>query len=434
MRIKHLATQRAVIVGTKNIFPVDDGKKAVIHGFLLYLIDKLGAENVCYAVLGTPPQETQQQLPCTVEWIQPPRRLHQIWSIFTESILLRRRSIQEALFYSPETIKALESLVDNWKADLVLLDTVRIGQLLEQARPESTVRRLLYMDDLFYLRFRSMLNASADQPDTKLDPSGTFASNLPSFARALIRIDIVKRGLLKFEMNAIEHRELQSPSQFDKCLLINPQEADVLKERTAASNIYPIKPIMFSDPCAVERNFNGQPEFIFFGTLRNPAHLFSVCYFLEHCMPHVVRAIPNVKLKIIGGGANDALRNLAAKYEQEVELLGYVENIDEAMQTACALLIPLRFGGGLRLKTLTAFYFGLPVITTDYGINGLCLQEDAGFIRENDVSNFPTHMQQLLDCNYNAALSDRASASFKQHYSKEAIYAEYDELFDLTES
>ncbi len=428
-----MKTQRAIIVGTKNLYPIDDGKKAVINGFLLYLVERLGPENVCYAVLGTPPKEGQQTLPCTVTWIQPPRRLRQIWTILTESVLRKRRSFQEALFYSPAVTQALESLVDNWNADLVLLDTVRIGQLLEHTESNG-VRRFLYMDDLFYLRFRSMLDASADQPDTSLDPSGTFASNLPSFAQALIRINFVKRALLKLEMNAIEHRELLSPSRFDKCFLINPQEATVLQDRTSSSNIYAIKPILYSDPCPVKRDFNGRPTFILLGTLRNPAHRFSVCYFLEHCMPLVVSAIPDVRLKIIGTGVDDTLRSLAARYELEVELAGYVEDIDDVMRTACALLIPLRFGGGLRLKTLTAFYYGLPVVTTDYGINGLDLQENAGFIRENDICNFPMHMQQLLDREYNTALSNRASNSFLQHYSKEAVYAEYEALFDLAES
>ena len=74
------------------------------------------------------------------------------------------------------------------------------------------------------------------------------------------------------------------------------------------------------------------------------------------------------------------------------------------------------------------------MVTTDYGINGLDLQENAGIIRENDICNFPVHMQQLLDREYNTTLSNRASNSFLQHYSKEAVYAEYEVLFDLAES
>lgn len=424
-----MSSHRAIIVGTKNLFPLDDGKKAVIHGFLLYLVDKLGPENVCYAVLGKPPEE-EQRLPCAVEWIQPPGRLRQVWSLAVEAILWRRRSFQEALFYSARTRHALESLINRWNADLVLLDTVRIGQLLEHPGNIDTLR-LLYMDDLFYLRFKSMLNASADQPDANLDPSGTFAGNLPSFARALIKIDFIKRGLLKHEMKAIERRELQTPGLFDKCFLINPEEAEILSERTRATNVHSIKPIMFSEPCPVERAYNGQPVFILFGTLRNPAHLFSVCHFLEHCMPEIISAIPDVKLRIIGAGADDRLREIAARYSQQVELTGFVDNIAEEMSQACALLVPLRFGGGLRLKTLTAFYFGLPVITTDFGINGLDLEEGAGFIRENDVCSFPVHMQHLLDQPSNTMLSESASDTFRQQYSKQAVFAEYDELFDL---
>jgi len=92
--------------------------------------------------------EDQQNLPCTFTWIQPPPRLRQIWAILSESILRKRRSFQEALYFSPVVAQELESLVAVWKADLVLLDTVRIGQLLEQANSSGVRVRLPLQHEL----------------------------------------------------------------------------------------------------------------------------------------------------------------------------------------------------------------------------------------------------------------------------------------------
>ena len=104
------------------------------------------------------------------------------------------------------------------------------------------------------------------------------------------------------------------------------------------------------------------------------------------------------------------------------------------MSSACALLVPLLFGGGLRLKMVTALYHGLPVISTDHGISGLDLRDGEGVVQENDLRKFPVHMKRLLDLKANRALSTSAAKAFAQHYSREVIYAEYDALFGLGET
>lgn len=423
---------RILVLATKQLHPVDDGKKAVLKGIMSYFLSRTRASHICYAVIGPVPEKPGVSYPWQHVAIPRPSRLVQIWLLVFEAMIRRRRSFQEAIFYSSRTRARIHRLVDDWKPDLIFIDTLRLGQFLEDTRYLG-VQRFLYMDDLFYLRFEAMLGSTSEHPDSYLDPSGTFASNLPRFARALLRLDPVKKALLGFEKRAIERRELGSPSNFEKCLLINPQEAQILKVRTGAANVDSLRPVLYDSSFPGRRRFNGDPLFLMLGTLRNPAHRFAVCYFLEHCMSRVLDLIPDVRIKIVGAGADTHLLQLANRYPETVEVCGFVEQLDDLMCSACALLVPLHFGGGLKLKTLTALHYGLPVIATSHGVAGLDIEPNNGILIDDEVSNFPQHMIQLLDKVFNQAMSGKAKRNFDEVYSKDAVFQEYDRLFGIQE-
>ena len=94
--------------------------------------------------------------------------------------------MQEAVTRSSRVRRRLHALIDSLRPEVLILDTLRIGQyFLASAGPG--VRRILYMDDLFSLRFRRMTRLSADAGGLRFDPAGTFASVLPGPARAIAR-------------------------------------------------------------------------------------------------------------------------------------------------------------------------------------------------------------------------------------------------------
>jgi glycosyltransferase involved in cell wall biosynthesis len=107
---------------------------------------------------------------------------------------------------------------------------------------------------------------------------------------------------------------------------------------------------------------------------------------------------------------------------------GFVESLDEIFSSVCALLVPLLAAGGLKLKILTALYYGLPIVATEVSVDGIPMQDGVHYIRENAIERFAAHMARLCDRSYNAVMSRNASDLFREHYSKEAVFREYDEL------
>ncbi|PAF33975.1 hypothetical protein CHH69_18350, partial [Terribacillus saccharophilus] len=109
---------------------------------------------------------------------------------------------------------------------------------------------------------------------------------------------------------------------------------------------------------------------------------------------------------------------------------GYVEDLGKELSSATGMLIPLLFGSGVKIKTIEAFAAGLPVITTDYGIEGISVQnaKEPFFILENNIENYWKSMLELRETGVNDKFSELSRSFFESNYSKEAIYDEYEKL------
>jgi glycosyltransferase involved in cell wall biosynthesis len=115
---------------------------------------------------------------------------------------------------------------------------------------------------------------------------------------------------------------------------------------------------------------------------QSTANYDATMFFIRKIWPYVTQDDPTLKLKIAGRNPDPSVIELSVKYNT-VEVLGYVEDEREILARAKALLVPLRIGGGSRLKILTAMGMGKTVISTTKGAKGI-LCEDGKHILISD--------------------------------------------------
>ncbi len=120
------------------------------------------------------------------------------------------------------------------------------------------------------------------------------------------------------------------------------------------------------DPCL------WQPEgrnLLYNGALTYSANLDAIRYYVDCIYPILRMRMPDVKLRITG--RTDGV-DLTGIYEcPGIELTGYVHDIRDVLRTSAACIVPLREGGGSRLKILEAMAAGVPVISTSMGAEGI---------------------------------------------------------------
>ena len=113
----------------------------------------------------------------------------------------------------------------------------------------------------------------------------------------------------------------------------------------------------------------------------------------------------------------------------EWEFTGFVDDVREHVGGAAAFVIPLRVGGGTRIKAFEAMAMGTPVVSTSIGIEGLPVEDGEHFLVANDPQAFASRVVALLG---DPALRQRLSTSARQlveaKFGRERAASEFERL------
>ena len=93
-------------------------------------------------------------------------------------------------------------------------------------------------------------------------------------------------------------------------------------------------------------------------------------WIVEEVWPAVASRVPGARLRLVGGGATDALRH-AVEGDERVELVGFVDDLADEYAGAAVALVPVLQGAGVKFKTIEALLHGVPVVTTTVGAEGV---------------------------------------------------------------
>lgn len=143
---------------------------------------------------------------------------------------------------------------------------------------------------------------------------------------------------------------------------------------------------------------------VFNGSLTYDANHDAMVYFLSEIYPLIRRKISTVSLIITGSTKGVDLETLGL--DESVQLTGYVDDIRIPVSEATVCIVPLRVGGGSRLKILEAMALGTPVVATQKGAEGLDVTHGNHLLIADDPQAFANNVLSLLG---NHALCNKLS-------------------------
>jgi len=131
---------------------------------------------------------------------------------------------------------------------------------------------------------------------------------------------------------------------------------------------------------------------------------------------------PGARIALVGALPPPELRAAAAAAALPVEVTGRVERIAPWFGSSRLLAVPLRIGGGTRLKIIEAMAHGLPVVTTSIGCAGLDVEHERDILIADDPADFARWVDRLLDDDALAAdLARRGRETVERRYDWRAI-------------
>jgi glycosyltransferase involved in cell wall biosynthesis len=131
-------------------------------------------------------------------------------------------------------------------------------------------------------------------------------------------------------------------------------------------------------------------------------------FFLHDALPQLVARYPHLRMAIVGRKPPESI---LAQRSAAVEVTGVVEDVRPWIEGADVVIVPLRIGGGTRLKILEAMAMGKAVVSTTLGAEGLDVVPDRDLLIADDAAGLVAQVGRLLD---DPELARRLGASARQ--------------------
>jgi len=157
----------------------------------------------------------------------------------------------------------------------------------------------------------------------------------------------------------------------------------------------------------------------------------AVHWFAASILPRIKQQVPDVQFWIVGRDPPATVRSLAER--EGITVTGTVPDVRDYYRQAAVFVVPLRAGGGTKLKTLEAMAMGLPIVSTTVGAQGLDVESGRHLYIADNPKVFAAYVIELLeDRNKAVQMGGEARRLVEQQYSWTSIVGEVDrKLTDL---
>jgi polysaccharide biosynthesis protein PslH len=182
----------------------------------------------------------------------------------------------------------------------------------------------------------------------------------------------------------------------------------------------------FLEPTPAAADTGG--KVVFTGSMDWAANIDGIAYFLELVWPRVLAARPDARFEIVGRSPPASLLKMAES-TRGVNFTGRVEDVRPHVRDAQVFVIPLRVGGGTRIKAFEAMAMGCPMVSTALGVEGLEVVDGEHLLVRDEAASFADAVVSLLaDAARARTLAVQARALVQSRFSHKAAAAVFEDI------
>jgi glycosyltransferase involved in cell wall biosynthesis len=153
----------------------------------------------------------------------------------------------------------------------------------------------------------------------------------------------------------------------------------------------------------------------------------GIAWFCDEVLPRVRARVPDATLAIVGRNPTGKVRDLATTHTG-VSVTGTVPDVRPYLERAGVLVVPLRVGGGTRLKIYEGMAMERATVSTTIGAEGLPVDDGAEILIADDAADFADAIVRVLqDAAFAAAIGQRAAARVRRDFSWASVAARFAE-------
>jgi glycosyltransferase involved in cell wall biosynthesis len=292
-----------------------------------------------------------------------------------------------------------------WRRALGLLSSLPINVLSDRSAVAMRVIERALRETAYDLVVFDFVHSAVLRPAGLSTPALCFTHNVEAeiFARHAAQAS----NLMMQAVWASQHRkmirfETRALAEFTSVVAVSARDATYFRENYGLPRIAVIPTgvdldffaCRDADARSARRRAGEPPTVIFTGVMDWIANIDGVQFFLSQVWPKVLAEIPNARFLIVGRNPSSALID-STRAVPGVTVTGFVDDVRPYVHDADAFVIPLRVGGGTRIKAFEAIAMGCPVVATSIGIEGLDLVADEHYLLADEPQRWP---RRCSDC------------------------------------
>lgn len=261
-------------------------------------------------------------------------------------------------------------------------------------------------------------------------PSVMFTHNVESeiFARhADVASNPLARWIWANQHRKMERFEREELARFEAVVAVSQRDADRFREAFALERVAVI-------PTGVDLEFYRHElpgeanQVVFTGAMDWAANVDGIEFLLDEVWEHVLQHVPDARMKVVGRNPPAHLRDKAKRFEG-FTFTGFVDDIRDHVPGAAAYVIPLRVGGGTRIKGYEALAMGAPLVSTTVGVEGLSLEPGEHYLQADTAQALADALVRVLqDRELGRRLSVTARRFVEENFSFERAARVFEEV------
>ncbi len=208
--------------------------------------------------------------------------------------------------------------------------------------------------------------------------------------------------------------ERQWARKFDHCIVVSPLDKQYLAARPPLLDTSIIENGVDAEKFKPLAQPRMHKTILFVGTMGYGPNADAVLYFSKHILPRIRENVPDVQFVIAGHHPPPHVKQLET--DPDIRVTGYVKDVCEVYEKAVLSVVPLRAGGGTRLKILESMALGRPVVSTSAGCEGLTVTHEKNILVADSPVRFANAVIGLLK---DASLRNRIATNARDIVEKE---------------
>jgi len=248
------------------------------------------------------------------------------------------------------------------------------------------------------------------------------------------------RWLYQREADLLATYERNLLRYFDHILTVTEEDKVILlklfseQEEAQIAQKMSVVPICIdSDETALVNRVSGGPQIVHLGTMFWPPNIEAVQWFTRHVLPLIIKRIPNVHFVIVGKDPPAPIKNMADKnseFGDWIDVVGFVRDPDNLIATSQVFVVPVQAGGGMRVKILDAWAWGIPIVSTTIGAEGIKIVPGENILIADDARDFAESVVKvILQKELSARLISGGRRWVEQHYNWKSTYGAIDQVY-----